>query len=66
MNNVQTPFNQAGDYLQQTLVVIFSAQRTLQALASVQASVGQPDCVTHVQALEKEITHLVRSLKTIN
>jgi CheY-like chemotaxis protein len=45
------------------MVVIFSAQRTLQALASVQASVGQLDCVTHVQALENEITHLVMSIQ---
>jgi hypothetical protein len=43
--------------------VIFSAQRTLQALTSVQASVGQLDCVTHVQALENEITHLVKAIQ---
>lgn len=45
------------------MVVIFSAQRTLQALTSVQASVGQLDCVTHVQALENEITHLVKAIQ---
>jgi two-component system, sensor histidine kinase and response regulator len=45
------------------MVVIFSAQRTLQAFSSVQASVGQLDCVTHVQAFENEITHLVKAIQ---
>ena len=45
------------------MVVIFSAQRTLQAIASVEESVGRQDCVTHVQGLENEIADLVKAIQ---
>ena len=47
------------------MVVIFSAQRTLQAIASVEEAVGHPDCVIHIQALENEITHLLKAIHSV-
>jgi HPt (histidine-containing phosphotransfer) domain-containing protein len=47
------------------MVVIFSAQRTLQAIASVEESVGRQDCATNIKALENEITNLVKSIQSV-
>lgn len=46
------------------MAVIFSAQRTMRAITLVEASIEQQDCVTHVQALEKEINALVKAIQT--
>ena len=45
------------------MVIIFSAQRTLQVLACVEEAVGHPDCKTYIQALQNEITHLVEAIQ---
>ena len=45
------------------MVVIFSAQRTLQAVSSVEELVGHPDCLTHAQVLENEIADLVKAIQ---
>jgi PAS domain S-box-containing protein len=45
------------------MVMIFSAQRTLQALDALQAAVGNQDCVTHVKVVEIEIHDLVKAIQ---
>jgi CheY-like chemotaxis protein/HPt (histidine-containing phosphotransfer) domain-containing protein len=45
------------------MVVIFSAQRTLRELNSVQASVGHQDCEIQFQALENDINDLVKAIQ---
>ena len=46
------------------MTLIFSAQKTMQALTSVEESIGQHDCVTHVQVLENEIHDLIKAIQT--
>jgi CheY-like chemotaxis protein len=45
------------------MTLIFSAQKTIQALKSVEESIGQQDCVTHVQVLENEIHDLIKAIQ---
>lgn len=45
------------------MTLIFSAQKTMQALKSVEESIGQQDCVTHVQVLENEIHDLIKAIQ---
>jgi signal transduction histidine kinase/CheY-like chemotaxis protein len=47
------------------MVVIFSAQRILQAIACVEEAVGHPDCVIHIQALENEIINLLKAIHSV-
>jgi CheY-like chemotaxis protein len=46
------------------MILIFSAQRTLQAIKSVEESIGTQDCVSRVQVLENEINDLVKAIQT--
>jgi len=45
------------------MVMIFSAQRTLQTLDALQAAVGNQDCETHVKVVENEINDLVKAIQ---
>jgi PAS domain S-box-containing protein len=46
------------------MILIFSAQRTLQAIKSVEESIGKQNCVSRVQVLENEINDLVKAIQT--